>query len=203
MKIRPELDKMIRASPDLGTFFLPELLRLSGERQISGLAIAKDNERVFYLAVINGEPEGAVYADENGELYGDKAIVRLTGKERYSLHDTGEDLTRALVMGCRIFEKSHLNMNLTATIPEFGRKPDGIGILVLTVSHEGEPRNGYRVSVRKDGRIVGSDVTTLDGSVRFRLMYGEYDCIVQDRAGSVLSSRIIFDDSHSVHTVAV
>jgi hypothetical protein len=203
LKIQPELDKITRAYPLVGTFPLPELLRFTGEMKLSGLAVMRDNERAIYLAVIAGEPEGAVYADENGELYGDKAIVRLTGKEQYALHDTGEDLARALVMGCRIFEKSHLKMNLSSTIPEFGRRSDGIGVLVLTVSHNAEPQNGYRVSVRKDGRIVGSDVTTEDGSVRFRLMYGEYDCIVQDRAGSIFPSRVIFDESHAVQTLAV
>ncbi|WP_321506829.1 hypothetical protein [uncultured Methanoregula sp.] len=203
MKISKELDQLISGSPDHGRYLLPELLRITGAGQMNGLAVAKEDERVFYLSVLAGEPEGAVSTDEDGELYGDKAIVRLTGREMFTLYEIPADLITAIVMGCRIFEKSHLKKNLAHVIPEIGKKPDGIGILTLVVKQNEEPRNGFRVSLRYEGRVLGSDITTGDGTVRFRLGHGEYDCIVQDRAGTVFSFRITFDDAHAVQTVAV
>lgn len=203
MKIQDQLDQIIGASPHVGMFPLPELLRVAGAGRVNGLAVAKEGEHVFYLAVLAGEPEGAVYADEKGELYGDNAVVQLTGREQFLVSDVRPDLVDAVVMGCRIFDKSHIRKNLTAGIPEIGRKAEGIGVLTLTVKHDREPRNGVRVSIRKDGRIVGSDITTDDGSVRFRLMHGSYECIVQDRSSNIFSSRITFDDSSAVLTIAV
>ena len=78
----------------------------------------------------------------------------------------------------------------------FHRPGGGIGVLSLTVKREGDPQNGVRVSIRKDGRILGSDITTSDGTVRFRIAFGVYDCIVQDKAQMVTKYRIEFDASH-------
>jgi hypothetical protein len=203
LKIQAQLDQIVSTSPFLGTFPLPELLRIAGSGQVTGLAVAKDGERVFYLAVLAGEPEGAVYADEKGELYGDKAVVHLTGREQFAVSEVSPDLVKAVVMGCRLFEKSHIHKSLSAGIPEFGKKAEGMGVLTLSVKHDGEPRNGIRVSIRKDGQIVGSDVTTGNGTVSFRLVHGNYDCIVQERAGAIIPTRITFDDSHAVLTVIV
>nr|WP_320161552.1 hypothetical protein [uncultured Methanoregula sp.] len=203
MKIQNQLDQLISGSPNLGTFPLPELLRIAGAGLVNGLAVAKNGEQAFYLAVLAGEPEGAVFADENGELYGDKAVVHLTGREQFRVSEVSPDLVNAVVMGCRIFEKSHIRQTMTTVIPEIGRKAEGIGVLTLTVKHEEKPQNGVRVSIRQDGRVMGSDVTTDDGSVRFRLAYGHYDCIVQDRSGNIFSSHITFDDSHAVLLLAV
>ena len=71
--------------------------------------------------------------------------------------------------------------SITDVLPEIGRKSQGMGVLSLAVQRDREPQNGLRVSIRSDGEIVGSDITTGDGSVGFRVLYGEYDCIVQDR----------------------
>lgn len=196
MKIQPQLDQMIRGSPVLGTYPLPELLRVAGAGRVSGIAVAKEGEQAFYLAILAGEPEGAVFADERGERYGDNAVVHLTGQEQFVVSVVTSDLVTALVMGCRIFEKTHLQMRLVQDLPEIGRRPGGVGVLSLTVIQDDEPRDGYRISIRKDGQVVASDVTTGGGNVRFRLVHGNYDCIVQDRHGAVFSSRITFDEAH-------
>jgi len=203
LNIQDHLDQIAGVSPDRGTFLLPELLRVAGAGQLNGLAVAKDGAQVFYLALLAGEPEGAVYADEKGELYGDNAVVHLSGREQFSLREVRPDIVDAVVMGCRIFEKSHIRKSLSTGIPEIGKKAGGIGILTLTVKHDREPRNGVRVSIRKDGRVVCSDITTDDGSVRFRLMHGNYDCILQDRSHNIFTSSITFDDSCAMLTLAV
>jgi hypothetical protein len=56
-----------------------------------------------------------------------------------------------------------------------------------------------RVSIRKDGKIVGSDTTTGNGEVSFRVMYGNYTCLVQDRSQTVTHFQITFDESHPSH----
>ncbi|MFA4877771.1 MAG: hypothetical protein WC586_10180 [Methanoregula sp.] len=203
MKISRELDELISRSENPGSSLLPELLRAASGKQLDGLAVAKEGDRTFYLAVLAGEPEGAVYTDESGELYGDKAIVRLTGREEFSLYELPRERLEAMVMGCRIFEKSHLKKNLDPAIPEFGKTSDGMGVLMLIVKQNGETRNGFRVTIRNHGRVVGSDITTGEGTVRFRLGHGDYDCIVQDRAGTIFTFKILFDEAHAVQTVAV
>jgi len=203
LKIQPQLDQIICGSPVLGTYPLPGLLRVAGAGRVSGIAVAKDGEQAFYLALLDGEPEGAVYADEKGELYGDKAVVHLTGREQFVVNGVGSDLVTALVMGCRIFEKSHIRVNLTEDIPEVGRKAGGVGVLTLKVMQNNEPRDGYRISIRKEGQVVASDVTTDGGKARFRLVHGNYDCIVQDRQGAIFSSRITFDATHAILVVTI
>jgi len=104
-------------------------------------------------------------------------------------------------MGCRIFEKSHIRKNITYTVPEIGRRSEGIGVVTLKVRREKQPLNGVRVSIRKDGKIVGSDITTGNGEASFRIMHGEYTCLVQDRAQQVTHFQISFDDAAPVHVL--
>ncbi|HEX3001675.1 MAG TPA: hypothetical protein VHN82_04820, partial [Methanoregula sp.] len=99
---------------------------------------------------------------------------------------------QALVMGCRIFEKTRIRQGLTRKIPEIGRKSEGIGHLTISVTRNGEPQKGIRISLRKDGKIVGSDFTSGEGSAGFRLMHGEYDCIVQDRSQNIRTIPVRF-----------
>jgi hypothetical protein len=39
-------------------------------------------------------------------------------------------------------------------------------------------------------------VTTEDGSVGFKVLYGDYDCIVQDRNQQITSFRIKFNETN-------
>jgi len=41
-----------------------------------------------------------------------------------------------------------------------------------------------------------SDVTTEDGSVGFKVLYGDYDCIVQDRNQMITSFQIKFKEAN-------
>ncbi len=194
MRIQDLIESMLKGSPCLGTFTLPDLIRFAGDGSVSGLAVAKEAEYELYLGLIRGEPEGAIYIDRKGELYGDKALIRITGREKFDLWDIKPDIVDAVVMGCRIFEKTHLG-SITQVLPEIGKKSSGIGLLSLTVLRDREPQNGLRVSIRKDGQIVGSDITTQDGSAGFRVMHGSYDCIVQDRNQMITSFPIMFDEA--------
>ncbi|MEI6457232.1 MAG: hypothetical protein WCO93_13155 [bacterium] len=196
MKIDELLENILKGSQYLGTFDLLELMQYASARSINGIAIAKDDGRNIYLALIAGEAEGAIYIDEKGVLFGDKAVLMIQQKEKFVLTENKPDVVEELVMGSRIFDKNRLKKSIPYNIPEIGGPGGGIGILSITVNKEGVPQNGVRVSIRKDGRILGSDITTNDGTVRFRIAFGVYDCIVQDKAQVVTKYRIEFDASH-------
>jgi hypothetical protein len=196
MKTRDMIETLLKGSAGLGTFAVPEIFRFAKAGNVNGIAVAKDDEKELYLAILDGEPEGAILIDEKGELFGDTAVRRMTGRETFSLNEVQKDLVDAIAMGCRIFEKSHLKTTTSYEIPQFGTKSSGLGQLTLVIRTGNEPQNGIRVSIRKDGKIVGSDVTTNDGSVGFRVMYGNYDCIVQDRNQMITTIHIKFNDSN-------
>jgi len=197
MKINELLENILKGSQYLGTFELLELMQYASVRGINGIAIAKGDERNLYLAFIAGEAEGAIYIDEKGVLFGDKAVLMIQQKEKFVLTENKPDVVEELVMGSRIFDKNRLKKSIPYNIPEIGGPSGGIGVLSITLKREGVPQNGVRVSMRKDGRILGSDITTSDGTVRFRIAFGVYDCIVQDKAQMVTKYRIEFDTSHS------
>jgi hypothetical protein len=181
MDIPHTIQSILGGSKERGTFFVPDLVRFAKEGGISGIAAAQEPDKAFYLAFIRGEVEGAVYLDEKGELYGDKAGILVTGREKFVLYEAPCDLVETVVMGSRLFEKAHIKKGGTGMMPEVGRKSSGIGHLSLVVRKNGEPQNGIRISIRQGGRVLGSDITTQDGSAGFRVMFGDYDCIVQDR----------------------
>jgi hypothetical protein len=196
MKIKDMIDTLLKDAPDLGTFSVSDLFRFAKTGNVNGIAASHDDERHLYLVIVNGEAEGAIYFDEKGELFGDKVVMLIRGREMFALFDVKKDLVDAVAMGCRIFEKSHLRVNTSYDLPEFGTKSSGIGHLTVVVLMNREPQNGFRVSIRKDGKIVGSDVTTQDGSVGFRVMYGNYDCVIQDRNQMISTYHIKFQESN-------
>ena len=199
MDLQELLDATLSGAPCLGTFSLPEMLTLAGSRHLNALAVAKEGSRQYYLAFVNGEPEGAVYLDPDGALFGDKAVVHIRKGRQYTLQEVKYEIIDAFAMGCRIFEKGHIRNTCFSQVPEIGKGRQGIGVVTVIVCHQNIPQNGVRVSLRKDGTTVGSDITLGNGEVSFRVMYGEYTCLVQDRTQSVRQFSLFFDESHPVH----
>ncbi len=199
MDLQELLDNILKGSKYLGTFTLVDMITFASSRHLHALAVAKEENRQFYLAFLNGEPEGAIYIDAEGALFGDNAVVYIREGRQYVLCDVKQEIIDALAMGCRIFEKGHIRKNITYSVPEIGKKSKGIGVVSVAVLREKNPQNGVRVSIRKDGKIVGSDVTTGNGEVSFRVMYGDYTCLVQDRSQVVTHFTITFDESHTAH----
>jgi hypothetical protein len=202
MKIQELIGTILASSTRLGTFTLSELIRFTQSKNTNGIAVAVRENREFDLAILEGEPEGAILLDEKGTLYGDKAVMLLTGTEKFELYEVKRDLVEAVVMGCRILEKGHIRKSSMDMIPEIGRKSDGLGVLSVAVQRNGEPQNGVRVTIRKEGQMITNDITT-NGSVDFKLLYGKYDCIIQDRAMMISTFHIIFDIGHSRITLEI
>lgn len=195
MKIQDMIDTILKASQPMGTFPLSELLKSAIKEKVNGIAVSRENEKQQYLAFLAGEAEGAIFIDEKGTLYGDKAVMLITGGESFTLYTVKPDLVDAVVAGCRIFEKSHMKIVNSYEIPAIGKKSAGLGVYTLTIQRNNEPQNGVRVSIRKEGKVVGSDVTTEDGSVGFKLMHGKYDVIVQDRSQKLSTFHVRFEES--------
>jgi hypothetical protein len=191
------LENIVKGSKYVGIFTLHELYRFASLRRSNGIAVAKENDKENYLAFIDGEAEGAIYIDETGSLYSDKAVMMITGHEKFEFYDVKPDVVDAVVMGSRIFEKMHLRKSVPSVIPEFGKKSEGIGILKLTLQKDKIPQNGVSVSIRSEGKILGSDITIPDGTVSFKLAYGRYECTVMDRAQKLTTFHIKFDPSNS------
>jgi hypothetical protein len=195
MKLQDMIDTILKRSQSLGTYPLPELFRFATKDSVNGIAVSRENEKQQYLAILAGEAEGAIFIDDKGTLYGDKAVMLITGVEPFTLYDVNPELVDAVVAGCRIFEKFHLKKGDTYEIPEFGKKNAGLGVFTLTIQQNNEPQNGIRVSIRKEGKVVGSDVTTRNGSVGFKLMLGNYDVVVQDRNQHLTTFHVRFEES--------
>ncbi|MCX6684434.1 MAG: hypothetical protein NTZ37_06890 [Methanoregula sp.] len=191
------LENIFKGSKYVGIFTLHELFHYASLRQSTGIAVAKEDGHENYLAFIDGEAEGAIYIDETGSLYSDKAVLMITGHEKFEFYNVKPDIVDAVVMGSRIFEKTHLRKSLPSVIPEIGKKSEGMGVLKLTIEKDKIPQNGVNVSVRSEGKILGSDITTDVGTVSFKVTYGKYECIIMDRAQNLKTFHIKFDGSNS------
>ncbi|MFA5268981.1 MAG: hypothetical protein WC379_13500 [Methanoregula sp.] len=203
MKIQELIGTLLAGSTRVGTYSLPEMIKYAQSKSTTGIAVSKNGDREFDLALVDGEPEGAILIEEKGTLYGDKAVMLLAGMETFELYEVKQDLVEAVAMGCRIMEKGHICKSSMDIIPEIGRKSDGLGVLSIAVQRNGEPQNGVRVSIRKDGQMICNDITTQNGTVGFKLLYGKYDTIVQDRAMMISTFHIIFDVGHSKITLEI
>jgi hypothetical protein len=203
MKIQELISTIQAGSTRLGTFTLPELIRFAKSENINGMAVSASGDRQFALALLDGEPEGAILIDDKGTLFGDKAVMLLSGNEKFELYDVRRDLVESVSIGCHILEKSHICKSRRDFIPEIGRKSEGLGVLSIAVQRNGEHLNGVQVSIRKDLRIICNDTTTQNGTVSFKLLYGKYDCIIRDRATMISTFPIIFDVSHTQITLEI
>lgn len=197
METRDLKDMLQKGSQYPEGFPLADLLRFASTQQLNGIAVAKSGNAETYLAFLSGEPEGAIYIDNTGTFYGDKATVLIQGNETFTLWDVKADQVRALVMGCRIYEKAHIKTRSMNEVPDIGIKNTGVGVLSLTIMQNNVPKNGIRVSIRKEGMMAGCDVTTDTGSVGFRLMYGPYTCIIEDRERGVSTFPLRFDRTNN------
>src|SRR5512137_2080780 len=117
MKTKEFIVTLLAGSTRLGTYMLSDLITFAQSESISGIAVAVSGDREFYLAMEGGEPEGAILIDERGRLYGDKAVMLLSGNEKFKLYDVKRELVESMVMGCRILEKGHIRTRSMEIIP--------------------------------------------------------------------------------------
>ena len=184
MDINDLMDEILRKSTYEGCFTLDELLHYSTDHSLTGMGVSKTKTHTFFLVLFGGEPDGAIFVDEKGTLFGDTAVLHLTGEEAFELYHVMPSIAGALVSRCRVFEKSHLKKNGRLDIPTIGTpNRQRVGVLCLTVRDSRAPLIGAHVSIRKGKLVITSDVTDSGGRVCFRLLNGRYMCVVSDRTG--------------------
>lgn len=81
-----------------------------------------------FLIFMKGEPEGGIYIDRSGVLYGDRSVLFLKNSQNFTFYPTEPDMiANRFVTGCRIYDKSHLRVPASNPIPEissYQRKRD-------------------------------------------------------------------------------
>ena len=184
MEIYDLMGEILRQSTSEACFTLDELLRYTGSNPMTGIGVFEKKDDSFFLFFSGGEPDGAMFVDAKGTLFGDSAILRLAGEEEFEFFTVAPSIVDALVSRCRIFDKSHLKKNGRLEIPTVGTATrQRIGMLSLIVRNGRMPLAGAHVAIRKGKLVMTSDVTDSEGKVCFRLLNGRYMCVVSDRIG--------------------
>ncbi len=181
MEISEFLNEQVNATTSEYSSKLNDLKKFAVEGKKSGIGVADIGRGKIYLLFKKGEPEGAVEIEKNGILLGDKAVYLLKGSETFSFHPVDKDVIEAYILLCRIFDRSHLTSNMSMSMPTIERRNEGTGAFTVKIVKGRVPQPGIHVSLRKQGRVIGSDVTTPEGKSYFKVLFGEYDCVVMDR----------------------
>lgn len=179
---REILESIISGSAGEGPMSLTHALSFARTHSFSGIGHAKEKQGDFYLLFLEGDPNGAVLHDSKGALFGNKAVYLMKGTEQFTLFPVRPEIVERLILGCRIFDQEILRRILPVDIPEVKREREGgAGIFSVVIVDNGRPLAGHRVSIRKEGQVIGNDFTRADGKVSFRLLYGKYECVVHSR----------------------
>jgi len=181
MEINEFLNEQMNATTSEYSSKLNDLKKYATDGNKSGIGVADIGFGKLYLLFKKGEPEGAVEIEKNGILLGDKAIYLLKGTEVFSFHPVDQEVIESYIFLCRIFDRSHLTSNMSMAMPTIERRNEGTGAFTVIILKGKVPQSGIHVSIRKQGRVIGSDVTTHEGKAYFKVLFGEYDCVVMDR----------------------
>lgn len=172
------VDDLIREVPPQGIFAFTNLFQTAREKKFHGVAMSSARDRKTYLLFLEGEPEGALISDSKGEIYGDKAVYLIRGEDQFTLYPLNPVVVERVIFGCRIYDKSHFTTSYSLGLPEIGKKAEGIGRLMIVVKRDGVPAAGVTVKIRRNGQIVGNDISSQGGEVSFRLLYGNYEVLI-------------------------
>jgi hypothetical protein len=201
--ILDSLKSQTSSSIPLGSFTLSTLMERVTGGAVSGIAHAEERSREMYLLFLTGEPAGAIYSDENGMLFGDKAVLRIEEGERFSLFPADPAMLGEIVAGCRIHDPTHLKRHLAEEIPEIGKRSAPTGVLTLIIVRSRVPQPGVHVSVRRGRQVMGSAVTTPDGTAVFRLIAGAYECVILDSNQQMTTYPVHFTGPSECVTVEI
>jgi hypothetical protein len=189
------IDDLIRDTAPEGVYGYHDLIRTAGEKKFHGVAVSGGRDETAYLLFLGGEPEGAIIADVRGELYGNTAVYKMRETGRFTLYPLTPSVIEQLIVGSRIYNKSHFQRGSPAQLPEIGKKADGIGRFIIALRHDGSPAAGLPIKIRRGGQIVASDVTDRQGMASFRLMYGTYDLLVAREEQNIDVYEFCFDQA--------
>jgi len=171
---------------------ISDLAGRAAARKFTGIAWFSRDRKEACILFLEGNPAGAVYTDDQGTLYGDKAMLRFGSGQVFRLHALDPARVESLARISRIYQPLGVLKETSSLVPEIGKKAAGMGTLVIQLRKDGAPRQGLRVSIRRSGKMIGSDHTLGDGTVSFRAEFGEYDCVVQLPSQELRTFRIPF-----------
>ena len=185
-----------------GTWPLHELVRHARTTKMNGIASAtgQDGNRAF-LVFADGEPEGGIYIDRSGILYGDKAVLFLKDSNQFTFYPTAPEIANRFITGCRIYDKSHIRAPTTYEIPEIRSIRKGIGNITIIVKNSKKPAPGIRITIKSGGKIVGNDITSHTGQISFQLLYGNYTGVILTELGKLHTFTFPVKDPESSYLV--
>jgi hypothetical protein len=179
------IDDLIKEVTPAGTYPYADLLKTVREKKSHGVGISSVRDGTTYILFLDGDPEGAIIADPKGELYGNKAVYLIRENDRFIFYPISPTVIEQLVLGCRIYNKSHFKGGHSLGLPEIGKKTEGIGKFVVAIRKDGFPVTGLPIKIRREGQIVGNDITDKEGMASFRLLFGTYDLLVIREENSI------------------
>jgi len=191
------IEDLVQNSDSMGNFSYSTLIEYVEKENFWGVATGSQRDRKYYILFCGGEPKGALVSDRNGTLAGDRAIFALRDTDDYELFPIDPPVVEQLVLGCRIFDTSHLKKNRSLDIPQLGKRSEGVGIFTMIVMKDGSPQQGLKIMIRKGGQIVGSDFTNNEGKVRFKLKTGRYEIVLTRKSGEISLYEVIFNSASS------
>ena len=156
-----------------------------------------------FLIFLKGEPEGGIYIDRSGVLYGDRSVLFLKNSQAFTFYPTEPEIAGRFVTGCRIYDKSHLRVPASNPLPEISSRRKGIGNINIEIMKDGVPAQGIRVTVKSGGKIVGNDVTSMQGHTTFQLLYGMYTGVIHNESGILSSFDFKLEEPEITHTVSI
>ena len=196
------LNFIIENTRPVGTWPLSELVKNAKHDKMNGIAssIGQDGHRA-YLIFSEGEPEGGIYIDRSGVLYGDQSVLFLKNSTQFTFYPTEREIATRFVTGCRIYDKSHIKAPNTYSIPEISSVRKGIGNITIDVKRGKQPAPGVRITVKSGVKIVGNDITSHSGQINFQLLYGNYTGVILTDSGSLYNFVFQVKSPDSTHTV--
>lgn len=197
------IDEVLSNATFVASYPFDELIRCAEESDVNGIGVFEEKDRKFFLMFEGGQPEGVIYMDSKGTLFGDKAAILLSGKETFEFFQVSQPVVNALASRCRIFDKSHVKKRLSEELPTFGGKRQSPGVLCLVIMKDGVTQTGIRVSIKKGRQIIASDMTTSDGKVCFKLLNGKYDCTAVDRDQAMYTFMVDFNHRYAETTIEI
>ncbi len=175
------LNQVIENSKYEGEFEFKEILNHAKTTGTSGIAVYENVRKKYILIFVKGEANGAILIDENGMLFGDKVLYHLEKSGIYKLYSTSDQISESLVARCRIYDKSHLYPFFSRELPSIGTRNRKImGKLIILIKSGDQYLQGMKVTIKRRKKLIASDFTTTDGSVSFKLLNGNYECIVKN-----------------------
>ncbi len=192
------LNKVIENSKYEGVFEFTEILNHAKTAGTSGIAVYENVRKNYILIFVKGEVNGAILIDEKGVLFGDKVLYLLEKSGIYKLYSTSDRIAESIVARCRIYDKSHIYPLFSRELPLIGTINRKIrGKLRILIKSGDQYLQGMKVTIKRGKQVITTGFTTTDGSVSFKILNGNYDCIVKNREKQSKTFKIDFSGRES------